>query len=487
MKYVLGIDFGGGASKATLMDKNGKIAAVSSKEYATLCVGGDGREQNPYDWYDATVYNIKNVILSSGVSGNDIECISFDAATHTAVLLDEDFRPVRNSVYWTDTRSVKEKEYLSENFGDDIFRRFKHEADTVWTLPALLRIKNEEPLVWKKVRKITFAKDFVRHFFTGDFVTDYTEAEGSMFFDFDKMEWSEKYLNLLGIDESYLPRVVTPKTVVSAILPETAKKLGINAEAKIICGTTDTAAEVFAAGAIKKGDATVKLATAGRICVVSDKIVADKNLINYSHVINGLYYPGTATKSCAASLRWFRDSFGGDYKEFDEEAGKIPAGAEGLIFHPYLSGELTPYGNPLLKGSFVGISGAHGKVHFIRAVLEGVAFSMLDCKKYLESKGIFITSAFLIGGGAKSALWSQILADALNVELTLTENNDSSFGSAMLAGIAAGFFKDEKDALEKCSEISGKVYPNEENHKVYAELFKKYKKIEKALESVYRD
>lgn len=483
--YVLGVDFGGGASKATLLEETGKVVATATSEYKTITVGENGREQNPEDWYNATKENIRAVIKKSKINGKEIAALCFDAATHTAVLTDENGKPVMNSVYWTDTRSVKEKKYLEENYGKEIFRKFKHNADTIWTLPQLMWVKENKPEEWKRVKRITFAKDYVRGKFTGDFVTDYIEAEGSMLFDYDTMRWDEKFLSLIGITEENLPKIVTPLTVTGKVKKEIAEEFGFDENVKVICGATDTAMEVFAAGAIKKGQTTLKLATAGRICVVNDKLAPDKNVINYSHVIKGLYYPGTATKSCAASLRWFRDAFGGDYTEYDEEAKKIPVGSDGLIFHPYLSGELTPYANPMLKGSFVGITGAHTKGHFARAVMEGVAMSMKDCKEYLDGLGVKIENAFIIGGGAKSDVWSGMIADALQIKLVKTENNDSSFGSAMLAGIAAGFFKDPEEAIEKCSVKTGEILPDKERGEEYAKLFIRYKKIQKALEEIY--
>lgn len=483
--YVLGVDFGGGASKATLLEETGKVVATATSEYKTITVGENGREQNPEDWYNATKENIRAVIKKSKINGKEIAALCFDAATHTAVLTDENGKPVMNSVYWTDTRSVKEKKYLEENYGKEIFRKFKHNADTIWTLPQLMWVKENKPEEWKRVKRITFAKDYVRGKFTGDFVTDYIEAEGSMLFDYDTMRWDEKFLGLVGITEENLPKIVTPLTVTGKVKKEIAEEFGFDENVKVVCGATDTATEVFAAGAIKKGQTTLKLATAGRICVVNDKLAPDKNVINYSHVIKGLYYPGTATKSCAASLRWFRDAFGGDYAEYDEEAKKIPVGSDGLIFHPYLSGELTPYANPMLKGSFTGITGAHTKGHFARAVMEGVALSMKDCKDYLDGLGVKIESAFIIGGGAKSDVWSEMIADALQIKLVKTENNDSSFGSAMLAGIAAGFFKDPEEAIEKCSVVTGEILPDKERGEEYAKLFIRYKKIQKALEEIY--
>ena len=487
MKYVLGIDFGGGASKATLLSEDGKITATAFKEYATYAVADGGREQKPDEWLGAALDNIQTVIGVSGIDAKDIVCVCFDAATHTAVLMDEKGKVLAPSVYWTDTRSVKEKQYLAENYGAEIFSKFKHEPDTIWTLTQLLWMKNKDPELFSRIHKITFAKDFVRGFFTGDFVTDDIEAEGSMLFDFDKKDWDEKFLSLLGLKKENFPKVVRPLSVVGRITRKAAEVSGLRAGTAVICGTTDTAAEIFAAGAAEKGAATLKLATAGRICVVTDRLIPDKHLINYSHVADGLFYPGTATKSCASSLRWFRDAFGGEYKDLDALAETVPVGSDGMFFHPFLSGELTPYGDPELKASFTGVTFTHTKAHFVRAVLEGVAFSLLDCKKYLEGKGVKSTRATAIGGGAKSGLWRQIVADALGIELISIRNGDSSFGSSMLAGIAAGFFKDFKDAIRKCLIITGKTSPNKENTAKYEELFSRYKKTARALIGIRND
>ena len=195
-----------------------------------------------------------------------------------------------------------------------------------------------------------------------------------------------------------------------------------------------------------------------------------------------MYYPGSATKSCAASLRWFRDTFGGSFEEFSALAEEIPVGCDGLIFHPYLMGELTPHANPMLRGSFIGVSAGHTKAHFARAVMEGVAFSLLDGITYLRNKGINVgDSAYIIGGGAKSKVWRQIVSDALGLTLIQTENNDSSFGSAMCAGISAGFFADYDEASKACKKVIGETKPIPQNTAKYAKIFKKYQKISKFL------
>ena len=478
--YVLGIDFGGGASKATLLDKNGHVVATATAEYPTHYGDGGKAEQNPMDWYNAACQNIRSVLQN--INAEDVKCLCFDAATHTAVLMDQNGVPICNSVYWTDTRSVKEKQYLAENFGKEIFEKCKHNVDTIWSLPEILYVKNHFPDVYKKVKKVTFAKDFVRGKFTGDFVTDYIEAQGSMLFDFDKKEWDTHLLSLVDLTKENMPKIVNPLERVGQVRDEAALSTGLKVGTPVICGATDTVMEVFAAGGIKNGDMTLKLATAGRICVVSNEYYPDKNIINYSHLKEGMYYPGSGTKSCAASLRWFRDTFGGSFEEFSMVAENIPIGSEGLVFHPYLMGELTPYANPMLRGSFIGISAGHTKAHFVRAVMEGVAMSLLDCKKYLEDKGVTVGNfAYIIGGGAKSRVWRQIVADTLSLTLVQTENNDSSFGSAMCAGISAGFFAGFDEASKTCQKVIGETKPIAKNTEKYAKIFAKYQKISQFL------
>ncbi len=246
--------------------------------------------------------------------------------------------------------------------------------------------------------------------------------------------------------------------------------------------------EVFASGAVKKGQMTVKLATAGRICVMTDKAYPHEYLINYAHIVKGLWYPGTATKAAASSYRWYRDTFGGEYKELDAGAADIAIGADGLMFHPYINGELTPYADPILCGSFIGIRAEHTKAHFTRAVLEGVSFSLLDSMRALDEIGIPHDSfGTLIGGGAKGKLWKQITADMLGITLKTTESSDSSLGSAMLAGIAVGIFADAEDAVNKCVKFKDVTEPNLENTAKYAELFETYKQVHDALAPVYHN
>ena len=285
-----------------------------------------------------------------------------------------------------------------------------------------------------------------------------------------------------------LPPIKAPTDVIGSVTHAAAEATGLFEGTPVICGTTDTVMEVFASGAVEEGDVTVKLATAGRICVITDKPYPDRHLVNYAHVVPGLWYPGTATKAAASSYRWYRDTFGGEYRELDGGAEAIDVGADGLLFHPYLNGELTPYADPMLCGSFTGVRATHTRAHFTRAVLEGVSLSLLDSKRYLDGLAIpYKKTATLIGGGAKGTLWSQITADVLGIELRITESSDSSLGSAMLAGVACGVFASAREAAEKCVKDLRTVKPDPQNTARYGEIFKTYKRIHDALAPIYRE
>lgn len=488
MKYLLGIDFGGGASKAILIDTAGNIVAEHTVEYETLHPTPDACEQRAEDWISALCENTQVLLKKSGINAGDILMLAIDSATHTYLPCDGEFEPIRNAVHWTDCRSKKQADKLRETMGDKIFQKSYHKPDTIWTLPQLLWLRENEPENFEKIRYIFFEKDYIRFFLTDVFCTDYIEAQGSMLLDCEKMEWDDELCNVAGIEVSMLPPIKKPTDVIGSVTEKAEKVTGLKQGTPVICGTTDTVLEVFASGAVKQGDVTVKLATAGRICVITDKAYPDRHLVNYAHVVDGLWYPGTATKAAASSYRWYRDTFGGDYEELNVGAEQIPIGCEGLMYHPYINGELTPYADPTLCGSFIGVRATHTKAHFTRAVLEGVVLSLLDCKFYLDRLHIPHNQvATVIGGGAKGELWRQMLADALEITLKTTESSDSSLGSAMLAGIAAGVFKDAEDAVKKCVKEKTITSPIPNNTEKYRELFVKYQKVHDALAPIYRE
>ena len=487
-KYLLGIDFGGGASKATLIGESGRILAENTVEYPTYHPFAAACEQSPEDWIAALCENTKAILQKSGVQNEDILAVCMDSATHSFLLCDEQFQPLGNAVHWTDTRSRVQADALYQKYGEEIFAKTFHKPDTIWTLPGLLWFSENAPDIFGKAKHIFFEKDYIRYFLTGHFATDCIEAQGSMLFDCNKMEWDPVLCELAGITADMLPPILKPTDVAGSVTAAAANATGLVAGTPVICGTTDTVMEVFASGAVERGDVTVKLATAGRICVITDQPYPDRHLVNYSHIVDGLWYPGTATKSCAASYRWYRDTFGGEYRQLDQSAANIPIGCEGLMFHPYLNGELTPYADPALCGSFTGIRATHTKAYFTRAVLEGVAYSLMDSKQYLDSLQIpYHTVATAIGGGTKGKLWRQMLSDALGLTLKTTESSDSSLGSAMLAGIATGVFASPADAVKQCVKELDITVPDPEKTAAYEKVFADYKKVHDALAPIYRE
>ena len=487
MKYLLGIDFGGGSSKATLIDRLGNIVAENNVEYPTYYPSLGWCEQEPADWNRAFTENVAGLLDKAGIVSEDILAIAIDSATHTWVMCDEAFKPLRPAIHWTDSRSRAQAQKLKAEYGNLIFEKSFHKPDTIWTMPQLVWVREHEPENFRKLRYIFFEKDYIRYSLTGVYCTDYIEAQGSMLFDCNTNRWSKELLDIAGISEEMLPQVVKPTDIIGSVTKEASERTGLAEGTPVICGTTDTVMEVFAAGAVQPGDVTVKLATAGRICVITDKPYPNQHLVNYAHVAEGLWYPGTATKAAASSYRWYRDTFGGNYEELNKGAEKIAIGCEGLMYHPYINGELTPYADPLLCGSFVGIRTTHTKAHFTRSVLEGVSLSLLHSKKTLEELGISLSGRVtIIGGGAKGELWRQITADCLGLELVKTVSSDSSLGSAMLAGVAVGVFATPEDAVKACIKVETVTVPVKENTEKYEKLFEEYVAVHDALMPIYR-
>lgn len=499
MRYLLGVDFGGSSSKATLVSEHGEIISFSTHEYRMYFPGAGWAEQDPEEIYNSFVMNIRAILEKSRISADDITALSLDGGTHIAVLLDECNNVIRPAIYWSDSRSSKQVRELSL-YNDKIMRLSLNVPSTIWTLPQLMWIRENAPEEFKRIKHVLFLKDYIRYRLIGRIVTDSIEAMGSMLMDVEKSEWSEWLCSLCGLTVDKLPEITEPSSIVGAVSAVAAEETGLSTKTLVAAGATDTVMEIYASGAIRPGQATLKLATAGRICAITDKIYVNSLVVTYKHIIPGLWYPGTATKTCASSLRWYRDVLGVHeielskklgtcaYKLIDEAAGSVPAGADGLFFHPYLQGEITPYLDNNLRASFTGVSSFHGKGHFNRAVMEGVAYSLRDCMEAMKGLEIEITDTVrIIGGGAKSPLWRQIVADVLDIPVINVLTDDSSIGSAMLAGISSGVFKSFEQSVEACTRMGSIVYPNKENRVVYDRGFEIYRRIHDALAPIYAE
>ncbi|NBV70637.1 MAG: xylulokinase [Burkholderiaceae bacterium] len=488
--YLMGIDIGAGSLKTMIIDLKGNVVGSASKEIVTNSPHPRWSEQNPMDWWDAVKETVPKSIAQAKIKANEIAAISFSAGAHTPVLEDANGELLRPAILWNDQRSGQETQELKDKHWDRILEVGFNSPAPTWTLPQFLWLSRNEPDVLKKTKRIYVAKDWLRSRLTNTWETDVTEAVGTLLFDAKKGKWSEELCNLAACAIETLPPIVKPTDIVGKVTQKAAQETGLAEGTPVICGTSDTSIETFGAGSINPGDGTVKLATAGTVSVVSKNPNLHKTLINYPFVLADHWYTISGTNSCASAHRWLRDTFFpaengvNGFDLMDQMAGQVKPGSEGLIFHPYLQGERAPYWDPLLRADFIGITFLHNRAHFARALYEGIAFSLKDVLGQFKDQGIDIQSARIIGGGAKSVIWRQIVADILNIEIILTQTTDASFGAALIAGVGIGAFIDEVSAVERCVKKIEVIKPNPENVKVYKDLFEIYKLAQSQLQEV---
>jgi xylulokinase len=330
---------------------------------------------------------------------------------------------------------------------------------------------------------VYLAKDYLRFRLTGTWETDYSDVIGALMADDKTRDWSPEICGLIGWDMTTLPPVVRPEAVVGGVTAAAAAATGLKAGTKVVCSSNDTTVEFFGVGAVTPGIGAVKLATAGVLFLATDGPSVNPPISCYPHIIEGMYYTATGTNSCASAHRWLRDTMfaTGGFEEMDRLAATVPAGADGLIFHPYLQGERAPYWDPLLRADFIGMTISHTRAHFARALYEGIAYSIMDLLRAARALGLAFGGIRLIGGGARSATWRQIIADATGLSVERMEAGDASFGAALIAGIGSGIFSSPQDAVAKCVRLLDRCEPDPATHARYAALFEIYRDAQAAL------
>ncbi|MDR3230952.1 MAG: hypothetical protein LBT65_05905 [Synergistaceae bacterium] len=498
MRQLLGVDVGTGGCKSTLIDAEGRILATAFQEISSCHLHPGWSEQNPEDWVDGFVATVKKCLAQSEADAAKIEALCFTASTHNAVLLDENFQVIRPCIMWNDQRSADIARRLDRDHGETIFSVAMQRPSATWTMPQLQWIRENEPEHYNRIRHILFTKDYVRHAVTGDMCTDHVDAQGSLLYDALNRRWSTELCSIIGLGLSVLPEIKTSKEVVGCVSREVAARTGLRPGTPAIAGCSDTAAEDYGSGAVEEGQTLVKLATAGNVNIIQRHPRPHPKTYTYPYSVDGMWYTVTGTSSSAAAYRWLRDALypgekaacearGEDvYLWMDKEAERTPAGARGLLFHPYLLGERCPHFSASYRANFFGVSMVHDRGAFSRAVLEGVAFSLYDCFQVIKEFWHGQTPEIrLIGGGAKSLLWCRIIADVFGLPVLRPLIDDSSFGGALLAGVGTGVFRDEISAVSMCNHIQSTCVPNSGNHEIYLKLFDIYKKIAAANASIW--
>ena len=495
MKLLLGIDYGTGGCKTTVLDETGRFVGEASTEFQTFHDHPGWSEQEPQDWWDA-LKSALGKLAAKGIDLKSIAACALDGSTHNAVLLDAQYKPVRRTIMWTDQRATAECEALKAGWGEKIFSTCYQMPAPTWTLPQMMWLKANEPEVLEKTAHVLFVKDYVRYLLTGEAATDSIEAQGTLFFDMAKSVWDPDLVQMAGLSLAKLPRLIAPTDIAGHVTAEAAAATGLPEGMPVVCGSSDSAVEDYGAGAVEPGDLIIKLATAGNVNAMTAAAHPHPKTLTYSHIVPGMWYSVSATNAAALCMRWFRDTFYGErgtgngergslYSLIDAEATKSPVGANGVFFHPYLQGERCPYWDANLRASFTGVSISSTRGDFARALMEGVAFSLRDCYRTLEEMKLPVKRIFLIGGGARSALWSEIVANVFNCTVAVPQPGDASFGACLLAGTGIGVFTDVKDAVSKCLHIDRTLAPNPEAAAKYDHLFTCYRRLHDALAPVY--
>ena len=480
-EHMLGVDLGTGSCKVTVLSDTGNVIASSSKKYGTYFPRTGWAEQNPQDWYEAFKGAVNQIFAQKDLQTKDIVSIGIDGMMNSPVFLDDKGEVLRSTIIWMDRRSTAQVQWLNENLKNDVVPNGPITSTAL--LSKVLWVKENQPDIWKEIWKILLPKDFIRFKLCDSFVTDWSDASATQLFDVKELSWSDEICEAAGISKKKLPEVVPTTEVVGRLSKKAAAETGLPEGIPIIAGCSDAASDNITAGVIYPNQCLVRLGTCGALFMIIDKVPPGRSNQYYIilHSMPGRWMIHLLTPAGSA-LEWFQQTF---FKEgpvitnevFDAKAKKIPAGSEGLIFHPYLSGEHSPREGSMLRGDFVGMNHRHTKEHFNRAVLEGIAFSLKECFETFEEINPGIKSIRAVGGGMKSILWREIIANVLGMEVEIPAFEDPSFGAGLLGGIGIGLYKDFEDAVKKCVKIKDKVRPDKTIQKKYKKIFSLYTNV----------
>jgi xylulokinase len=482
-RLLMGIDLGAGGVKVSIIDTSGTSIGEGASPVVTHLPHLGWAEQEPQDWWIAACAAIPEAIAAAGVGPDAIAAVGVSGGAHIGVLTDSIGTPMRRAILWSDSRSAAEAAELREKADARILELSLNRANPTWLLPQLLWLMRNDPDAVAATHRLYLAKDWLRFELTGDRHTDFSDAVGALLADSTRRDWSPELCDLIGWEPSTLPPIADPSAVVGTITPSAARQCGLSAGTPVVCGSNDTTVELFGAGAIAPGEGAVKLATAGVIYQVTNGPLVRPPVSCYPHIVDGLYYTATGINSCASAHRWMRDQFFAQdgFDGMDRLAATVQPGSDGLIFHPYLQGERAPHWDPKLRADFVGLTMQHGRAHFARALYEGVAYAIRDAMSASEALGMRYDTFRLLGGGARSATWRQIMADVLGKKILLPANGDASFGAAVLAGIGIGVFEGPADAVARCCRTVSTHEPSPSNHERYTEFFEVYRDVQRLL------
>ena len=483
MNYILGIDLGTSSLKGVVFDEKGNFVDAKSSSYNVYNPEKGYSEQNPTLWIDAFEKVIDELNQSISLN-NNLSAISFSGQMHSLVLVDKNGNPLRNAILWNDVRTSDECKYIMDDFSNEILDITNNIALEGFTLPKILWVKKNEPSIFDKTYKILLPKDYLRYYLTGNYHMDYSDAAGSLLLDLENHVWSEKVLNKFAISSKLLPPLVNSTDFVGNIKDELKKKYKFKKDVKVFAGAADNCASEIGSGIIGKDSSILlSIGTSGVILYPENKVNRSyKGKLHFFNSINkNMFYSMGVTLAAGQSLSWFKNNFAENenFSDLTKDIQKIKAGSDGLLFTPYLNGERSPYIDGKIRASFIGLDIRHTKKHLVKAVLEGITFSLRDNFQIIKSSfDNDIENIISVGGGAKNKDWLQIQADIFNKNiLTINIEEGPGLGAAMIASLGMGYFDNLKDCSNSFIKYTKPITPIKENVKIYEKLFKEYIKI----------
>ena len=497
MAYVIGVDLGTSGTKTVLFDELGKVVASHTIEYPMYQPQNGYAEQEPADWREAAFATIRACLDKSGVRAEDVKGIGLSGQMHGLVMLGAEGEVLRRSIIWCDQRTAAECEEITQRVGAErLIEITANPALTGFTASKILWVRNHEPEIYAKCRHILLPKDYVRYCLTGEFATEVSDASGMQLLDIPSRQWSDEVLEKLDIDKSLLAKVYESPEVTGTLTADAAARCGLKAGTLVVGGAGDNAAAAVGTGVVRDGRAFTTIGTSGVVFAHTSGITIDPKgrVHTFCCAVPGAWHVMGVTQGAGLSLKWFRDQFcdtekatarlmGVDeYYLMDKAALASPIGANKLLYLPYLMGERTPHLDPDARGVFFGLSGMHTKRDMLRAVMEGVTYSLRDCVEVCREMGVNVSDMMACGGGGTSPVWRQMLADLYNCPVKTVDSKEGpALGVAILAMVGAGIYGSVPEACDAIIRTANVQEPVAENVPAYEKFYQMYRTIYPAL------
>ena len=485
MLYI-GVDLGTSAVKLLVMDQNGKIVKIVSKEYPLFFPHPGWSEQNPEDWYEKSLEGLEELL--EGCDKSEVAGISFGGQMHGLVTLDENDKVIRPAILWNDGRSTEEVAYLNETIGKDVISSYTANiAFAGFTAPKILWMKKNEPENFAKISKIMLPKDYLAYMLSGSFCTDVSDASGMLLMDVKKRCWSQEMLKICDITEDQLPKIYESYEVVGTLKPEIAARLGVSEDVKVIAGAGDNAAAAVGTATVGEGMCNISLGTSGTIFISSESFGVDEYnaLHSFAHS-DGNYHLMGCMLSAASCNKWWSEDILKTADFAAEQEGITKLGENNVFYLPYLMGERSPHNNPDARAMFIGMSMDTTREDLTQAVLEGVTFGLRDSLEVAKNLGIKLERTKVCGGGAKSPLWKRMIANIMNLKVDVIESEEGpALGGAMLAAVGCGEYPDVKTIADKIVKVVETIDPEPELVAKYEEKYQKFRKIYPTVKELF--